>query len=113
TGSRMLAGASILLAGANLQYVVLRTSNPAWITPREGLRLGAWALLLGYACMRHVGCRSRDRYAAICSERERLARDLHDGLAQDLACIAVQAQRLDCALEPEHPLMLAVRQAVA
>ena len=112
-GSGVLAGAAILLAGANLQYLAMPTSNPEWVTPREGLRFGAYALLLAYAWFRHIRRRSRERYAAICSERERLARDLHDGLAQDLACIAVQAQRLDCALSPEHPLMLAVRQAVA
>jgi signal transduction histidine kinase len=112
-GSGMLAGASVLLAGANLQYLVMRTPNPQWLTPREGLRLGAWVFLLGYASLRQIRRARRERYAAICFERERLARDLHDGLAQDLACIAVQAQRLDCALEPEDPLMLAVRQAVA
>jgi signal transduction histidine kinase len=41
-----------------------------------------------------------------------VARDLHDGLAQDLACITTEAQRLDCDLGPEHPLMLATRDAL-
>jgi signal transduction histidine kinase len=41
-----------------------------------------------------------------------VARDLHDRLAQDLACITTQAQRLDCRLDPEHPLMLATRGAL-
>ena len=52
------------------------------------------------------------RHASIRSERERVARDLHDGLAQDLACITTQAQRLDCDLGPHHPLMLATRDAL-
>ena len=39
--------------------------------------------------------------------------DLHDGLAQDLACIAAQGQRLGSELGPGHPLMIAARNALA
>ena len=45
-------------------------------------------------------------------ERTRLARDLHDGLAQDLAFIAVSAQRLEPDLGPQHPLVIAARRAL-
>src|SRR5205085_3223532 len=62
---------------------------------------------------RYAEGRRREAYAAISSERERIARDLHDGLAQDLACIAAQGQRLDSKLGPEHPLMIATRHALA
>jgi signal transduction histidine kinase len=113
SGSRLLAGASLLLAATNLQYLATPAAATDWVTPREGLRLGAYALLLGAAYVRYARLRRQETYAAICSERERIARDLHDGLAQDLACIAVQGQRLECGLGPEHPLMLAVRQAAA
>jgi signal transduction histidine kinase len=108
----LVAGAALLLAGANLQYVAIPAVATDWVTRREGLRLGAYALLLGSACLRYAMLRRREMYAAIGSEREKIARDLHDGLAQDLACIAVQGQRLECHLGPEHPLMLAVREAV-
>jgi signal transduction histidine kinase len=112
TASALLAGAAILLAGANLQYLAIPAPHTAWVTPREGFRLGAYALILGFAQVRHARLRREETYAALRSERDRIARDLHDGLAQDLACIAVQGQRLNCELGPEHPLMRAVRQAL-
>jgi signal transduction histidine kinase len=49
---------------------------------------------------------------ALNEERTRLARDLHDGLAQDLAFIAVSAQRLEPDLGPQHPLVIAARRAL-
>jgi len=84
-----------------------------WVTPRDGLRLAAYGLLLAGAYLRHAKLQRMAVCAAISSERERIARDLHDGLAQDLACIAAQGQRLDCQLGPEHPLMVATRHALA
>ena len=49
---------------------------------------------------------------ALNAERTRLARDLHDGLAQDLAFIAVCAQGLDPDLGAQHPLVIAARRAL-
>jgi signal transduction histidine kinase len=57
--------------------------------------------------------RAEDQRAAGRAERERIASDLHDGLAQDLAIIAVHAQRLESELGVEHPLALASRGALA
>jgi len=110
---RLLAGAAFLLAAARLQYLALPSVATDWITPREGLRVAAYALLLGSAYWEHALRRRARAFAAIKSERERIARDLHDGLAQDLACIAAQGQRLGAELEPEHPLMIAARHALA
>jgi signal transduction histidine kinase len=50
--------------------------------------------------------------AALNAERLRLARDLHDGLAQDLAFIAASAQGLEPELGPRHPLVIAARRAL-
>lgn len=110
--SGLLAGACLLLAAANLQYIAVPTVATDWVTPGDGLRLAAYALLLAGAYVRYVELRRDDAYAAICSERARIAADLHDGLAQDLACIAAQGQRLACQLSPDHPLMIAARQAL-
>ena len=49
---------------------------------------------------------------AVNEERTRLARELHDGLAQDLAFIAVSAQGLEPELGPRHPLVVAARRAL-
>jgi signal transduction histidine kinase len=110
--SRLLAGASYMLALAQLEYLTMPAVATNWVTPREGLRLGAYALLLAVAGQRFAReWRSKTR-AVITSERERIARDLHDGLIQDLACIAMQGQRLDSGLGPEHPLIVAARRAL-
>jgi len=109
----LLAGAAFLLTAARLQYLALPAVATDWITPREGLRITAYALLLGSAYWEYASRRRARAFAAIKSERERIARDLHDGLAQDLACIAAQGQRLGAELEPEHPLMIAARNALA
>lgn len=113
TRAGFLAPAAFLLAGARLQYLVIPVVGADWVTPREGLRLGAYAFLLAGAYWQYAKTRHARASAAISSERERIARDLHDGLAQDLACIAAQGQRLDSELEPGHPLMLAARHALA
>jgi signal transduction histidine kinase len=46
-------------------------------------------------------------------ERTRIARDLHDGLAQDLAFIAAHGDRLAVEMGAEHPLAVAARRALA
>jgi signal transduction histidine kinase len=112
-GTELLVGASLLLAAAGVQFAAVQTVPADWVTPREGARLVAFSLLLGAAWLRHARVQRRHAYTAVCSERERIARDLHDGLAQDLACITTQAQRLDCRLAPDDPLMLATRDALA
>jgi signal transduction histidine kinase len=109
----LLAAAAFLLAAARLQYLAQPAVATDWITPREGLRIAAYALLLASAYWEYVLRRRARTLAAITLERERIARDLHDGLAQDLACIAQQGQRLGAALAPEHPLMIAARNALA
>ena len=112
-GTELLAAAALLLAVAGLQFVTVPTVPANWVTPREGARLLAFGLLLGGVCLRYAKVQRSHAFTVVCSERERIARDLHDGLAQDLACITTQAQRLDCRLGPDDPLMLATRDALA
>jgi signal transduction histidine kinase len=109
----LFAAACLLLAGANLCYLRAPAVRIDWVTPQDGLRLGTYALLLAGAYLQHAQLQRDAASAAIAFERERIARDLHDGLAQDLACIAFQGQRLDSQLGPEHPLMVATRHALA
>jgi signal transduction histidine kinase len=110
---KLLAGATFLFAGASLQYLSQPFVATDWVTPREGLRVAAYLLVVASAFTRYMRARDNQTRAAITSERERIARDLHDGLAQDLACIATQSQRLDARLGPDHPLLVATRHALA
>ncbi|HJS97145.1 MAG TPA: ATP-binding protein, partial [Solirubrobacteraceae bacterium] len=109
----LLGGASLLLAAARLHYLVLPAVAPGWVTAREGLRPAAYGLLLVVALSRYLRTRGAIAAATLSVERERIARDLHDGLAQDLAFIAVHGQRLSSELGSEHPLTLAAQRAVA
>ena len=59
--------------------------------------------------------RSQDQVArdAVSAERLRIARDLHDGLAQDLAFIAAHSERLAREFGADHPLAIAATRALA
>jgi signal transduction histidine kinase len=108
-----LAGAAFLLAATRVQYLALPAMAPDWVTARDALRLAAYALLLLAAMVRYAKTQRAISAAALVVERERIARDLHDGLAQDLAFIALQGQQLESELGTEHPLTVAARRALA
>jgi signal transduction histidine kinase len=113
----MLAAATILATFATLQYLAIPVLSASWVTPGDALRALAYALLVvivfqrALETKRHV---ARDvTLMAVEAERERIARDLHDGLAQDLAFIATHGQRLSSELGPDHPLSIAASRALA
>jgi signal transduction histidine kinase len=109
----LLAAAAFLMAAAHLQKLVLPIVPSDWVTPADALRLGACGLLL--AASVRLYRRSHDQLArdAISAERLRIARDLHDGLAQDLAFIAAHSGRLAREYGADHPLALAAQRALA
>jgi signal transduction histidine kinase len=109
----LLAGASFLLAAARIQYLAMPAVAADWTSPRDAMRLTAYGLLLAAAAHRYTGTRRLCTLAAVRAERERIARDLHEGLAQDLAFIAVYSQRDDTELGVEHPVTVAARRALA
>jgi signal transduction histidine kinase len=109
----LLAAAAFLLAGAWLDSVSMPAVPAGWVTPDDGLRMSAYALVLLFALRRYDETRREAAQAAVNAERERIARDLHDGLAQDLAIIAVHAQHLQSELGSEHALTIAARRALA
>ncbi len=109
----LLAAACFLLAGANLGYLMFANLPANWVTPGDGLRLAAYAVLLVVALAQFRQTSHHATDAAINAERLRLARDLHDGLAQDLAVITTHAQRLEAIVGMEHPLTVAARSALA
>jgi signal transduction histidine kinase len=109
----MLATAAILLAAARLQYVTFTAVDSDWVTPASALRVLAYCLLLTAAVRHYSRMRQEAAQAALVAERERIARDLHDGLAQDLAFIASHSVRLASEFGEEHPLTVASKRALA
>ncbi len=109
----LLAGAAFLLAAAELQYLAMPAVAADWVTPAVAIRVAAYGLLLAVALQQDVKSRQEVKWTAINSERQRIARDLHDGLAQDLAVIAAHGPHLLSELGPEHPLVIAARRTLA
>jgi signal transduction histidine kinase len=109
----ILATASVLLAAAGLYELVGGLTAVGTVAPMELPRVCAFALVL-VAAMRHEPqARARVAQAAALAERRRVARDLHDGLAQDLAFIAAHGPALSEELGDDHPLVIAAGRALA
>lgn len=69
--------------------------------------------LIGLAALRwELETRRLAERAAVLAERQRVARDLHDGLAQDLAFIAAHSSRIATDVGLEHPVVTAARRAL-
>jgi signal transduction histidine kinase len=91
---RWLAAGAVLGAFARLNFAIAPAALPGWVYAVDVLRVACYLfVLIG-------GAREIDRYqrssaeTAALEERQRLARDLHDGLAQELAYIAMAVKNL-------------------
>jgi signal transduction histidine kinase len=113
SGGAWMGAAAFLLAAARLQTIAMPVVSADWITPRELFRLGAYGLLLTAVVGDELRMRRTAHADALHAQREEIARDIHDGLAQDLAVIAFHAQRLEAELGPLHPLTIAARRALS
>ncbi len=109
----LLGAAAFLLAGAALQRLVLPLTRSDWVTPADLMRLAAYAILLLTALRLSAGTRREIAAEALVAERTKIAHDLHDGLAQDLALIAAHSGRLEREFGPDHPLAVAAQRALA
>lgn len=91
---RWLAAASLLAAFSRLHYLLYPSLYSGWIYTGDLLRLGFYLLLLVGAMGEIRRYWQRMAEGAALDERRRIARDLHDGLAQELAFIATQTRWL-------------------
>ena len=90
-----LAVAATLAALSRLNYFLYPSLYAKWVYIGDGFRLAFYVVMLfgaGWEIQRYW--QSLSQVAAL-DERRRIARDLHDGLAQELAYIGRHAQRLD------------------
>ena len=94
---RWLAVGAVFAAFARLNYFIVPSIYTEWVYTGDGFRLLFYlAIVVGLA-------REVRRYwaglaeTAVLGERRRIARDLHDGVAQELAFIARKSRRLAAA----------------
>ena len=96
---RGFAVAAPLGAGAVIAFAIGPALGAGWVVAEELFLLGGYAAILGGAWRESAAYWGHFVELASAEERRRLARDIHDGLAQDLLYIAVQAR----ALVESHP----------
>jgi signal transduction histidine kinase len=98
---RWLGAASALGAFARVNYFLSPSIYSQYVYTGDILRLGYY-ILLAAGTVTEIGTYWRaQEQAAVLEERRRLARDLHDGLAQELAFVVAWTRRL--AHRPELP----------
>ncbi len=90
---RWFAVGTLLAAFARFNYFLVPSSLSAWLSTGDVLRMAFYLALLAGA-VREIGAYQRGiAVMAMLDERRRVARDLHDGLAQELAYIATASDR--------------------
>ena len=89
-----LAAAAWVAAFAHLNYFLFPSIGSDRIYTGDVLRLAFYLVLLIGALREVVAYQRQAATAAVYEERRRMARDLHDGIAQDLAFIASHSRRL-------------------
>ena len=87
------AAAAVLAAFSRFNEGLFPSDIVGWVQLADALRLGVYALVLIGAAREIRGYWAKFAEAAILEERRRIARDLHDGLAQELAYVVGQAQQ--------------------
>ena len=101
---RWFAVGAALLVFSRVNHVLFPSRVSEWLYTGDLLRLAAIAVL-AYGAGRQIF--ASERAAAILEERRRVARELHDGLAQELAFIAGRTRAMLDGGPPGDPVQLA------
>jgi signal transduction histidine kinase len=97
---RWLAMGSALAAFSRLNYAIQPSLGTSWLFTGDVLRLAFFVALLAAGAYELRRTQRRLADAAVMQERQRIARDIHDGMAQDLAFILQQGRALQRRLGP-------------
>ncbi|HEY6016954.1 MAG TPA: sensor histidine kinase [Gaiellaceae bacterium] len=89
-----LAAATALAAMARLNYMLFPSLYTDWVFSGDFLRLGTYVLILVGAAGEIRRLQHAAETAVALEERRRIARDFHDGLAQELLYLAYQTRML-------------------
>ena len=81
-------------AAAALNYFLFPSLYPGWVYTADIFRLGFYGMLAVGAAREIAAWQEQLAETAVGGERRRIARDLHDGLAQELAFIVGQTRAL-------------------
>jgi signal transduction histidine kinase len=108
-----LAAAAVVAAFSRLNYFLFPSIYSEWVYAGDFLRLGFYALIL-VGALREITAYQRElAELAVHRERRRIARELHDGIAQELAYIRTQVHRLrPGADDPASRIMKAAERAL-
>ena len=91
---RWLGGGAVLAAFARLNYFLFPSLYSNWVYTGDVLRLGSYLWFLIGASREIDAYRQDQTRLAVVEERRRMARDLHDGLVQELSFIRSQTAAL-------------------
>lgn len=89
-----LTAAGLLAVGSRVDFAVSHEVGDAWSTAGTLLRVAFYVVLLVATGAEIRGYWRRVAHMAVLEERRRVARELHDGMAQELAFAATQARAL-------------------
>jgi signal transduction histidine kinase len=90
-----LSLAFAVAAFVRINYVLSPSLYSAWVSPGDAFRMASAAIMLWAAAREVSHYWNNALQTAAAEERRRIARDLHDGLAQELAFIVRRARRTD------------------
>ena len=91
---RWVGAGCVLASVARVHYLLFPSLYSEYIYTGDGLRLGFYVFMLIGASREVTSFWSAKAHSAVLEDRRRIARDLHDGLIQELSYIHAQASRL-------------------